>query len=115
MPNRLIVEDVSGDRVRVSLRRSGQEFEEAFGEPIAFASPLDAKAREDLRWYLEDYLIAPFAVYEEHGQQVQAKLGEWGHALFDSVFGAGKPGRDAYLQRARPPASWCCARGRRGF
>jgi hypothetical protein len=103
MPNRLIVQDVSGDRVQVSLRRSRQEFEEAFGEPIAFAPPLDAKAREDLRWYLEDYLIAPFAVYEEHGQQVQAKLGEWGRALFESVFGAGKPGRDAYLQAREAP------------
>jgi hypothetical protein len=47
---------------------------------------------------LEDYLIAPFAVYEEHGQAVQAKLAEWGRALFEAVFSAGKPGRDAYLQ-----------------
>jgi hypothetical protein len=54
MPNRLIVQDMSGDRVQVLLCRSGQAFEEAFGEPIAFASPLDAKARENLRWYLED-------------------------------------------------------------
>jgi hypothetical protein len=48
-------------------------------------------------------LAAPYAVYEERGQQVQAKLGEWGRALFDSVFGAGRPGRDAYLQAREAP------------
>jgi tetratricopeptide (TPR) repeat protein len=47
---------------------------------------------------LEDYLIAPFAVYEQRGQAVSAKLPEWGRALFEGVFGAGKPGRDAYLK-----------------
>jgi hypothetical protein len=98
MAHRLIVEEVPPESVRVLLRRDGQSDEETFGEAIPFASPLDAKAREDLRWYLEDYLAAPFAVYEERGRAVQVKLGEWGRALFDAVFGTGKRGRDAYLQ-----------------
>ena len=61
-------------------------------------SPLGAAEHQDIRWYLEDYLSAPFAVYEQRGRAVQAKLAKWGHALFEAVFGVGKPGRDAYLQ-----------------
>lgn len=29
--------------------------------------PLDAETLEDLRWYLEDYLRAPFGVWQERG------------------------------------------------
>ncbi len=95
MSHRLTIEELSDDRVRVGLRRSGQDFEEGSAEPVAFASPLGAADREDLRWYLEDYLTAPFAVYEQRGQAVRTKLAAWGGALFESVLGAGKPGRDA--------------------
>jgi tetratricopeptide (TPR) repeat protein len=59
--------------------------------------------REDLRWYLEDYLIAPFAVYEERGQQIRMRLRQWGETLFNSIFGPGQPGRDAYLQAQGGP------------
>jgi tetratricopeptide (TPR) repeat protein len=61
--------------------------------------PLDGGELEDLRWYLEDYLRAPFGVWEERGPQIQAQLAGWGQAVFASVFGSG-PARDAY-QRAR--------------
>ena len=61
--------------------------------------PLDADALEDLRWYLEDYLLAPFGVWEDRGTAVHAKLNGWGDQVFGSVFGAG-PARHAY-QRAR--------------
>jgi hypothetical protein len=54
---------------------------------------------EDLRWYLEDYLLAPFGVWEDRGPAVQGKLAGWGEEAFASVFGDG-PARDAY-QRAR--------------
>lgn len=43
-------------------------------------------------------LPPPFAVYEERGQEIRARLRQLGETLFDSVFGAGKPGRDPYLQ-----------------
>src|SRR4051794_15540377 len=98
--DRLLIEELSDGRVRVALRRSGQDYDEAPGEPAAFVAPLGEADREDLRWYLEDYLQAPYAVYEERGQAVQARLAGWGQALFAAVFGPGMPGRDAY-QRAR--------------
>ena len=100
MSHRLLVEELTDGRVQVRWRRSGQEDDEPAGAPMPFVSPFGKDEREDLRWYLEDYLIAPFAVYEQRGQAVQAKLAGWGQALFEQVFGSGKPGRDAY-QRAR--------------
>ena len=57
--------------------------------------PLDENATADLRWYLEDYLTAPFGGYEDRGLQVQARLSEWGALVFQTVFGSG-PARDAY-------------------
>ncbi len=63
-----------------------------------FEWPLDGDALEDLRWYLEDYLSAPFGVWEDRGQAVQGKLAGWGDEVFGSVFGSG-PACDAY-QRA---------------
>jgi tetratricopeptide (TPR) repeat protein len=65
------------------------------GEPCALAWPLDAGALEELRWYLEDYLRAPFGVYESRGPEAEARLPAWGEAVFRAVFGAG-PARDAY-------------------
>ena len=97
MPNRLIVEELAnGDGVRVSLQREGQYAEAADAAP--FGSPLSNGDLEDLRWYLEDYIAAPYAVYEERGQTIATKLRAWGHALFESVLGAGKPGHDEYVQ-----------------
>ena len=71
-------------------------------EPVSrapLAWPLDGDALDDLRWYLEDYLLAPFGVWEDRGPAVRGKLAGWGDLVFGSVFGPG-PARDAY-QRAR--------------
>ena len=65
---------------------------------MGFSSPLSDAEREDLRWYLEDYLPAPYAVYEERGASIEVRLPEWGERLFQSVFATGLPGRDAYLK-----------------
>src|SRR3954462_3950998 len=48
--------------------------------------PVDDKDLQSLRWYLEDYLRAPYAVYGEHGAAVAAALPTWGQALFCSLF-----------------------------
>ena len=57
---------------------------------------------EELRWYLEDYLRAPFGAYEDQGPGIAARLPAWGEAVFGAVFGAGSA-RDAYQRmRARP-------------
>jgi tetratricopeptide (TPR) repeat protein len=99
--DRLLV-DVSADGlVSVSSQLDGGLPDAPGDAPVELAIPLDAEALEDLRWYLEDYLIAPFGVYSDRGDQIAGRLSDWGTALFDAVFGTG-PGRDVYTTlRAR--------------
>jgi hypothetical protein len=97
VPDRLLV-DLGGDgQVGVLSWPDGGLPEEVSKGPLVW--PLDAKALEDLRWYLEDYLQAPYGVWEDHGPAVREKLPTWGEQVFESVFGGG-PARFAY-ERAR--------------
>ena len=97
MPDRLVV-DLGGDGQAKVLAWPDRGIPEEVAQgPLAW--PLDADALEDLRWYLEDYLLAPFGVWEDRGPEVREKLAGWGEQVFASVFGSG-PARDAY-QRAR--------------
>ncbi len=58
MPDRLLV-DLGGDgRAVVSSWPDGGFPEEVARAPLAW--PLDAAALDELRWYLEDYLLAPY-------------------------------------------------------
>jgi tetratricopeptide (TPR) repeat protein len=97
VPDRLLVDLGSDRRAAVLSWPDGELPEEVARGELAW--PLDADALEDLRWYLEDYLLAPYGVWEERGPAVRCKLAAWGEQVFGSVFGAG-PARDAY-QRAR--------------
>ncbi len=98
MADRLMV-DLGADGVAGVLAWSdgGGEPEVVSRAPLGW--PLDAGALEELRWYLEDYLVAPFGVWEDRGSAVAGRLAGWGKAVFGSVFGIG-PARDAY-QKAR--------------
>ena len=97
MPDRLLV-DLGGDgQAVVSSWPDGGLPEEVSRAPLAW--PLNADALEELRWYLEDYLLAPFGVWQDRGPAVRDKLAGWGDEVFGSVFGGG-PARFAY-ERAR--------------
>jgi tetratricopeptide (TPR) repeat protein len=64
-----------------------------------FEWPLDDGVLEDLRWYLEDYLQAPFGVWEDRGPRIQSQLAGWGELMLGSLLGD-SPARDVY-QKAR--------------
>ncbi|HEV3295337.1 MAG TPA: CHAT domain-containing protein, partial [Streptosporangiaceae bacterium] len=99
MADRLLVELGADGQVAVGSWLEGDL--PGLGESCGLMWPLDGDALEDLRWYLEDYLRAPFGVYGERGPRVQARLAGWGEAVFAAVFGGG-PARDAYVRmRAR--------------
>jgi hypothetical protein len=101
MTDRLIVELAADGRVSVIPWLEGELPSGAAGEPAELAWPLDGDGLEELRWYLEDYLRAPFGVYESRGPQTAARLQSWGEAIFGAVFGSGAA-RDVYKQaRAR--------------
>ncbi|HXL92974.1 MAG TPA: hypothetical protein VN969_28940 [Streptosporangiaceae bacterium] len=95
--DRLVVDLSADGQAGVLAWPDGGIPEEISRAPLGW--PLDGDALEDLRWYLEDYLRAPFGVWEDRGPAVRGKLAGWGDLVFGSVFGAG-PVRDAY-QRAR--------------
>ena len=93
MPDRLLV-DLDGDgQVVVSSWPEGRVPEEVFQGRLEW--PLGPKAIEDLRWYLEDYLLAPFGVWEDRGPAVKESLAGWGEQVYASLFGA-EQARRAY-------------------
>src|SRR5581483_5435083 len=66
-------------------------------QPAAW--PLGSAELDDLRWYLEDYLQAPYGVWEDRGPLVREKLAGWGELVFGALFAA-SPAQEAY-ERAR--------------
>ncbi len=97
VPERLLVDLGEDGQAAVLWSPENGLAEEVSRGPVEW--PLDPDSLEELRWYLEDYLLAPFGVWEERGPAVQSRLTQWGAQVFESVFGAG-PARFAY-ERAR--------------
>ena len=95
MPDRLVVDLEAGGHAKVLSWLDGGLPEEVARAPLTW--PLDADALEDLRWYLEDYLLAPYGVWEDRGPAIREKLPQWGEQVFGSVFADG-PARFAYEQ-----------------
>ncbi|MFE2109828.1 tetratricopeptide repeat protein [Kitasatospora sp. NPDC059463] len=101
MAERLMVDLRADGRAAVTEWPTGEAFPAppSTGAPLSW--PLDHEVLDELRWYLEDYLRAPFGVYRDRGPEVERRLPAWGAAVFEALFGAG-PARDAYLRaRAR--------------
>jgi hypothetical protein len=65
VPDRLVVDLGTDGQAAVVWWREGEIPEEVSRRPLAW--PLDGDALEDLRWYLEDYLLAPYGVWQEQG------------------------------------------------
>ena len=59
-------------------------------DAVPFEVPLDAKVLSDLRWYLELYPQWPVGPDYERALGIEAKLIEWGKALFDAAFSTPK-------------------------
>ena len=85
--------------LRVSCRPGGAGF--VVGVELEGAGPrrsavaevgfgLSAQDREDVRWYLEDYLQYPVAPAPQVAARVQARLAELGADLFRQVFEANR-------------------------
>jgi tetratricopeptide (TPR) repeat protein len=97
LPDRLLVDLDADGQARVATWPDGGLPEEVSRAPLEW--PLDADALEELRWYLEDYLLAPYGVWEDRGPAIKEKLPRWGEQVFGAVFADG-PARFAY-ERAR--------------
>jgi len=97
MAGRLVVSE-SGGSVRVGVEGIDGEHEVYGSCVVAFDVAFGPKEFDELRWYLEEYLYAPYGAYGEHGIEIEQRLQRWGEELFESLFGEGKPGRPAYLR-----------------
>lgn len=75
----------AGDRVEVSLE--GDDGVRRVVE-AGFDFAIDGQDREDLRWYLEDYLQYPFDPAPEIAARTEEKIATLGKDLFEAVFGA---------------------------
>lgn len=49
-------------------------------------APLGLIEAEDLQWYLERYHIWPLGTFKERAAQIEARLPQWGQALYQAVF-----------------------------
>ncbi|MEU8242349.1 tetratricopeptide repeat protein [Actinoplanes missouriensis] len=98
MTDRLLVDLGADDRVTVSVLEDAAGGLPESGEPFPLLWSMNADDAEELRWYLEDYLRAPYGVYQQRGEQVAARLDEWGRAAFGAVFDGSRAARDAYVR-----------------
>ncbi|MBB2949027.1 GTPase SAR1 family protein, partial [Actinoplanes lutulentus] len=98
MTDRLLIDLSDDSRVTVSaLGDVAGELPEP-AEPFLLDWPWDAADAEELRWYLEDYLRNPYAVYQDRGERAAQRLTEWGRAAFTAVFDGSRAARDAYVK-----------------
>jgi tetratricopeptide (TPR) repeat protein len=65
-------------------------------------SPLGPIEIEEIRWYLERYPGWPYGTFRDRAMALEAKLPEWGRALFDQTLG----------QSVEQTAAWRRATGR---
>jgi hypothetical protein len=54
---------------------------------FAFTAPLGPIETEDLRWYLESFYLWPVGVFKERADRVEARLPDWGRALYTAGLG----------------------------
>ncbi len=57
-------------------------------EDDLLADPLTTKEREQIRWYLEEYVDWPYEQFLERGKKIEAMLPELGKRLYQTVFGS---------------------------
>lgn len=69
MPDRLIVDLGTDGLATIGVEPGGGLYERVSQASLAWPldADADADALEDLRWYLEDYLLAPVGVWEDRG------------------------------------------------
>ncbi|MCP3997895.1 MAG: hypothetical protein GY722_22970, partial [bacterium] len=80
-------------RVRLVVRRTDDSFEASWIEPegqesetFPLSLPLDARAKRDLRWYLEKYVGFVGAGDRVLAAELEQKIEDWGRELFAALF-----------------------------
>jgi len=79
-----LMQVVEGGSYRVEVTVAGSGGERS--ATARFEWELTARDREDIRWYLEDYLLYPIAPAPRIAGRVEARIAEIGRELFTKVF-----------------------------
>ncbi len=80
-------------RVQLRLEAKGQAPLEAVS---TFAFALTDQDREDLRWYLEDYLVYPMDPAPTIAARIEQRMADLGEQLFREVFQSSEDARDLW-------------------
>ena len=78
--------------IELNVRFTGSDlfvikFDDRETEAIAFVSPVNDDDRGEIRWYLESYAAHYMMdVDDRRAERIEAKLPEWGKALFEAIF-----------------------------
>lgn len=81
--NTLHIKDLSNGQIQFMWQRGNSLIQ--YSNSIPVSNPLNTEEKEELRWYLEDYLIYPYG-FEFRAKKVEDKMAQWGESLFNMVF-----------------------------
>jgi len=73
--NILHITDLGNGKVQIEWK-SGSVGTRSCPKPIPFTDPLSVEDREDLRWYLEEYLQFPYGAERFKAERVEKKMKE---------------------------------------
>jgi tetratricopeptide (TPR) repeat protein len=90
-----VVDRVAGAEHAVELQLAGPG--SVRSASVRFGFELSARDREDLRWYLEDYLQYPVDPAPEIARGVEARLAALGAELFQQVFRTSDDARELWF------------------
>jgi tetratricopeptide (TPR) repeat protein len=75
----------SAAKAKLVLEPSG-DIREMVSPVFDFESPIGIIEAEDIRWYLEQYLIWPSELFQKRARAIEANLPQWGRAIYDALF-----------------------------
>ncbi|MGA2074532.1 MAG: tetratricopeptide repeat protein [Terriglobia bacterium] len=96
MPNLRLTQFADGNdryRVEIAFEDEGSPRRTAVSH---FAFAVSEKDREDLRWYLEDYLQYPLDPAPKIAARIEARIAEIGRDLFGRIFQSNDDARDLW-------------------
>ena len=85
LSNLITITDLGEGQVQVSWQR-GSAPTRSCPQRLPFVDPLTTQDREELRWYLEEYLDFPYGAERDRARQVERRMELWGEALFSQLF-----------------------------
>jgi len=82
--NLLKISDLGDGHIQVLWQRGNEIIQ--YQHSIPFADPLSMEDKNELRWYLEEYLQFPYGAEEYRAEKLEQRMAEWGETLFNQVF-----------------------------